>query len=140
METDGDGSGGTSLSREGARTETSIPRNSSAAAVELRNSFWKFADSFRVFRREASYRRRGVVRSGPGGAHHGWARPGAGPRPLWCGQPLAPLRLPFGPHPPSEKIGVFELVSSNSENISCVTFLKHNNSRKQGTDTVSSCQ
>jgi hypothetical protein len=62
METDGDGSGGTSLSRQGARTETSVPRNSSAAAAELRNSSRNFADSFRVFRPEASYRRRGVVR------------------------------------------------------------------------------
>jgi hypothetical protein len=37
------------------------------------------------------------------------------------------------------KIGVLELVSSNSENISCVAFLKHKNSRKQGTGTVASC-
>jgi hypothetical protein len=44
METDGDGSGGTFPSRQGARTETSIPRNSSVVAAELRNSFWKFAD------------------------------------------------------------------------------------------------
>jgi hypothetical protein len=36
---DGDGSGGTSSSRQGAGTETSIPQNSSVAAVELRNSF-----------------------------------------------------------------------------------------------------
>jgi hypothetical protein len=56
METDGDGSGGTSPSWQGARTETSVPRNSSAVAVELQNSFWKFADFFRVFRREASDR------------------------------------------------------------------------------------
>jgi hypothetical protein len=36
METDGDGSRGTSLSRQDAETETSIPQNSSsAAAVEL---------------------------------------------------------------------------------------------------------
>jgi hypothetical protein len=54
METDGDGSRGTSPSRQGAGTETSVPRNSSAA--ELRNCFWKIADSFRVFRPEASYR------------------------------------------------------------------------------------
>jgi hypothetical protein len=39
METNGDGSGGTSLSRQGARTETSVPQNSSAVAVELQNSF-----------------------------------------------------------------------------------------------------
>jgi hypothetical protein len=56
METDGDGSGGTSPSRQGAGTETSFPQNLSVALVELRNSFWKIADSPRVFRREASYR------------------------------------------------------------------------------------
>jgi hypothetical protein len=45
METDGDASGGTSPSRQGAGTETSVARNSSMAAAELRNSFWKIADS-----------------------------------------------------------------------------------------------
>jgi hypothetical protein len=44
METDGDGSGGTSLSRQGAGTETSVPRNSSVTAAELQNSFLKIAD------------------------------------------------------------------------------------------------
>jgi hypothetical protein len=44
METDGDGSGGTSRSRQGAGTETSVPRNSSVAAAELRNSFGNFTD------------------------------------------------------------------------------------------------
>jgi hypothetical protein len=39
METYGDGSGGTSPSRQGTETETSIPRNSSTVAAELRNSF-----------------------------------------------------------------------------------------------------
>jgi hypothetical protein len=62
METDVDGSEGTSPSRQGARTETSVPQNSSVAAAELRNSFWKIADPFMVFRPEASYRRRGVIR------------------------------------------------------------------------------
>jgi hypothetical protein len=66
METDGDGSGGTSPSRQGAGTETSIPQNSSVAAAELQNSSGNFADCFTVFRREASYMRRGVVRGGPG--------------------------------------------------------------------------
>jgi hypothetical protein len=55
-EVDGDGSGGTSPSRQGAGTETSVPRNSSSAVAELRNSFWKIADSPRVFRPEALYR------------------------------------------------------------------------------------
>jgi hypothetical protein len=34
--------------------------------------------------------------------------------------------------------GLLAFVSSNSENISCVTFLKHKNSRKYGTSTVAS--
>jgi hypothetical protein len=64
----------------------------SSMAAELRNCFGKNTDSFRVFRREALNRRRGVVRSGPGGSHHRWARPGAGPCPLM-------VRLPSGPPP-----------------------------------------
>jgi hypothetical protein len=39
----------------------------------------------------------------------------------------------------SGKIRLQELVSSNSENISYVAFLKHKNSRKQGTGTVATC-
>jgi hypothetical protein len=69
METDGDGSGGTSPSWQGAGTETSVPQNSLTAAAELRNCFENFADSLRVFRPEASYRRRGIVRSGPRPPH-----------------------------------------------------------------------
>jgi hypothetical protein len=34
------------------------------------------------------------------------------------------------------KIRLQDFVSSNSENISSVSLLKHKNSRKQGTDTV----
>jgi hypothetical protein len=39
----------------------------------------------------------------------------------------------------SGKIRLQELVSSNSENISCVSLLKHKNSRKQRTSTVATC-
>jgi hypothetical protein len=56
MVTDGDGSEGTSLSRQGAKTETFVPRNLSSTAAVLRNSSGNFADSPRVFRPEASYR------------------------------------------------------------------------------------
>jgi hypothetical protein len=56
METDGDGSEGTSPSRQGAGTETSVPRNSSVAVAELWDFFWKIADCFRVFHRETLYR------------------------------------------------------------------------------------
>jgi hypothetical protein len=90
MEIDGDGSGGSSPSWQGAGTETSIPRNSSVVAAELRNCSRNFADSFRVFRREASYRRRGVVRRRPGGSHHRGVRLGAGPCPLMVRLALAP--------------------------------------------------
>jgi hypothetical protein len=69
METDGDSSGGTFPSWQGAGIETSVPRNSSAAAAELRNCFWKIADSLRVFCPEALYRRRGVIRGQPGAPH-----------------------------------------------------------------------
>jgi hypothetical protein len=107
--------------------------------VALRNCSGKNANCFRVFRRESLYRHRGVVRSGPGGSHHQGRGPGAGRATLWCGWPMAPLRLLFGLLEASVKIGGSAFVLSNSENISCVTFLKHKNSRKQGTGTVASC-
>jgi hypothetical protein len=44
---------------------------------------------------------------------------------------VAPLCLLFGLHEASVKIGGSAFVSSNSENISCVTFLKHKNSRNR---------
>jgi hypothetical protein len=92
METNGDGSGGTSPSRQGARTETSVSRNLSSTAAELWNCSGKNADCFRVFHREAFYRRKGVVRGRPGGSHHRGAWLGAGPRPLM-------VRLAPGPPP-----------------------------------------
>jgi hypothetical protein len=96
METDGDGSGGTFPSRQGAGTETSVPRNSSVTAVKLWNCSGNFAHSFRVFRREASYRRRGVIRRRPGWPHNiGGRGQGLGYAPLLCGQPLSPLWLSF---------------------------------------------
>jgi hypothetical protein len=51
---------------------------------------------------------------------------------------LAPLRLIFGLREASVKIGGSAFVSFYSENISYVAFLKHKNSRKQGTGTVAS--
>jgi hypothetical protein len=97
METDREGSGGTSSSRQGAGTETSVPQNLPSTAAVLRNCSGKNADCFWVFRREAFYRRRGVVRRRPGGSHHRGARPGAGPRPLMVRlAPGPPLWLSFG--------------------------------------------
>jgi hypothetical protein len=65
-----------------------------AMAAELWNSFWKIADSSRVFRPEALYRRRGDVRGQPRAPHIGAARPGPGP----C-QPC--VRAACGPSPSS---------------------------------------
>jgi hypothetical protein len=50
---------------------------------------------------------------------------------LWCGQPLAALRVSFGLRLVSRKIGTSGFVSSNSKNISRVTFLKHKNSSRE---------
>jgi hypothetical protein len=49
---------------------------------------------------------------------------------------VAPLHLIFGLREASVKIAGLAFVSSNAENISCVAFLKHKNSIKQGTGTV----
>jgi hypothetical protein len=76
---------------------------------------------------------------GPDGLTVGWRGQGLGRAALWLAWPLAPLRLIFGLRKTSVKIGGSAFVSSNSENISCVTFLKDKNSRKQGTGTVASC-
>jgi hypothetical protein len=77
---------------------------------------------------------------GPAGLTPWWRGPVVGHATLGCGRLLAPLRLIFGLCEASVKIEGLAFVSSNSENISCVAFLKHKNSRKQGTDTVASCQ
>jgi hypothetical protein len=76
---------------------------------------------------------------GPGALTIGGRGQGLGRAPLWCGWPVAPLHLIFGLCEASVKIGGSAFVSSNSENISCVTFLKHKISRKLGTGTVASC-
>jgi hypothetical protein len=65
---------------------------------------------------------------------------GPGRATLLCGALVALLRLLFGSLEALVNFWTFAFVSSNSENISCVTFLKHKNSRKQGTGTVASCQ
>jgi hypothetical protein len=106
-------------------------------AAALWNFTGRNADCFRVFATETLYRRRGDARGGLGPPHYVVAR-ARGRATLWCGWSLAPLRLSFGLRLASGKIGGSVFVSSNSENISCVTFLKHKNSRKQQTGTVAS--
>jgi hypothetical protein len=67
---------------------------------------------------------------GPAGLTPWWRRPGVGRATLECGWLLAPLHLIFGLREASVKIEGLAFVLSNSENISCVAFLKHKNSRK----------
>jgi hypothetical protein len=67
----------------------------------------------------------------PGTLTRGLAAPALCVGPWWAPSysPLDLWKLPG-------KIRLQELVSSNSENISRVSLLKHKNSRKQGTSTV----
>jgi hypothetical protein len=95
--------------------------------------------SLRFFPLRGLYRRKGIVRGGASWPHHGVARPGAGPRPPVVSLAPGPLRLLFGLREGLVKIGGSAFVSSNYKNISCVTFLKHKNSRKHGTGTMASC-
>jgi hypothetical protein len=93
METDGDGSGGTSLSRQGAGTETSVPQNLSSTVAALRNCSGKKTPIHLGFGlRKALNRRRGGVRGPPGGPHHPWARPGGGACPLMVCPPPTLVR------------------------------------------------
>jgi hypothetical protein len=104
----------------------------------LQYVFWKRVRALRVFSSRRIYRRKGDVRGWTRGPHHLVARPGVARATLWRGCPLAPLHLYFGLRLMSGKIGTSAFVLSNSENISCLTFLKHKNSRKQGTGTMAS--
>jgi hypothetical protein len=76
---------------------------------------------------------------GPGGLTTGGRNQGLGHAPLVVSLAPSPLHLIFDLREALVKIGGFPFVSSNSENIYCVTFLKPKNSRKQGTVTVASC-
>jgi hypothetical protein len=69
---------------------------------------------------------RAASEGGPGG-HTTWWR-GQGLGRAW---PLVLLRLSFGLRDASGKIGILAFISSNSENISRVAFLKHKNSRNK---------
>jgi hypothetical protein len=72
-------------------------------------------------------------------SHHGGAGQGLAAPPM-CVGPWWPLSFsPSDLWKLSGKIRLQELVSSNSENISCVSLLKHKNSRKQRTGTVATC-
>jgi hypothetical protein len=95
---DGDGSGGNSLSRQGAEIKTSVPQNLSSMAVALRNFSWMEASSSRVFALGAIYRWKGDVGGCSRGPHRSQAWPGMGLRHgmVWPppGSSLSPLWTP----------------------------------------------
>jgi hypothetical protein len=93
---------------------------------------WKLIGGFRFSRRGEYIGGSAVSEGGPGGHTTWWRGQGLGRATPWCAWPLVPLRLSFGLHLVSGKIRTLAFVSSNSKNISCVAFLKHKNSRKQG--------
>jgi hypothetical protein len=80
-----------------------------------------------------------ISEEGPGGLMPGWRGPGPGHASPVCGAPVAPSYFSSDLWKLPSKIRLQELVLSNSENISCVSLLKHKNSRKQGTGTVATC-
>jgi hypothetical protein len=104
----------------------------------LQYVFWKRVRGLGFSYREEYIGGRAMSGDGPGAHPIAWHGLGVAHAMAWHGRPLAPLRLYFGLRLVSGKIGTSAFVSSNSENISCVTFLKHKNSRKQGTGTVAS--
>jgi hypothetical protein len=68
---------------------------------------------------------------GPGCHTPWWRGLGVARATTRCGRPLVRLQLSFGLRLCVRQLETSAFVSSNSENISCVTFLKHKNSRKQ---------
>jgi hypothetical protein len=85
----------------------------------------------RVFLTKGIYRRKDDVRGGRGAHTTWWRVQGVARATLWYNHLLADLRLSFGLYLRVRYIGTLAFASSDSENISCVTFLKHKNSRKQ---------
>ena len=92
---DGDESGGTSPSRQGAGTGILVPRNLVAMAAEIGIASGEKGSVIRVSAMGGIYMRRGAARGGAGAPGAPLARPGVGPRQVapWAspGSPLAHL-------------------------------------------------
>jgi hypothetical protein len=98
----------------------------------------KITNRFRVFRQKALYRRRGVVKGGPGPPHHtvAWARGAT----LGCGRSLAPLRLSFVFRPSFGKNRSFGFCFVQFREYFLCSFSETQNNRKQETGTMASRQ
>ena len=96
---DGDESGGTSPSRQGAGTGILVPRSLMAMAAEIGIASGEKGSGIRVSATRCKYMPKGVARGAKGGPGAPPARPGGGPRgqAAWspCGSPPA-LLWPHG--------------------------------------------
>ena len=92
---DGDGSGGNSPSRQGAGTETSVPRNLSSMAAELGVVFCEILRGVRVFSAGAIYGPKGSVRGCTRQPHHPSARPRVFLAEPTCRACTGRIRCPF---------------------------------------------
>jgi hypothetical protein len=88
-------SGGDSPLRQGAGKSFWTLPISGRRQRRIVMCFWKSDQVFRFFLSGGHYRRRGSVRSGPGGAHHRTVRPGPGPRPLVVRPPPGSVPSPL---------------------------------------------
>jgi hypothetical protein len=108
------------------------PPNLASTTVAACSMFHgKLTGAFRFSHRGEYIGGRAALGGGPGpytrpNAAKGWPAPWGGAAALWH-----PLRLFFGLHDASLKIGTLAFVSSNSGHIYCVAFLKHKNSRNR---------
>jgi hypothetical protein len=124
-------SGGDSPLRQGAGKSFWTLLISRQQRWRLAVCFMEIDRGFRFFHRGEYIAGRAASGSGPGAHTCPWRGMGVTRAMGWRGRPLAPLRLIFGLCHASGKIGTLAFVSSNSENISCVAFLKHKNSRNR---------
>jgi hypothetical protein len=88
-------SGGDSPLRKGAGKSFWTLPISSRRRRRIAMCFWKSDRVFRIFPSGGLYRRRGSVRSGPGGPHHRPARARGRPRPLVVWPPSGSFPSPL---------------------------------------------
>jgi hypothetical protein len=123
--------GGDSPLRQGAGKSFWTLRSRIDDDGGLQYVFSKIVRAFRVFSSRRIYRRKGDVRGWTKAHPIAWRNLGVARAMAWRGRPLAP------PPPPSllwtssrvRKNRNFGFCFVQSENISCVTFLKHKNSK-----------
>src|SRR3954469_5275158 len=93
---DGDESGGTSPSRQGAGTGILVPRSLMAMAAEIGIASGEKGSRIRVSSTDVKYMPKGVTRGGQGSPGPPTARPRGGGAGRPPGAPVGPLRPSFG--------------------------------------------